>query len=115
MSLLVILLLAQDDLLSCPFLCSSLSGLALSRTLVGKSQLVTMAMSFPVSPTQGINGGYYSAALQQAHSTTPHEAPHSAMPPSVAQSQAVALPVSAVTAPPAGIGHGLVSKSVSWD
>lgn len=62
----------------------------------------------------GINGGYYSAALQQAHSTTPHEAPHSAMPPSAAQSQAIALPVSAVTtAPPAGMGHGLVSKSVS--
>lgn len=70
--------------------------------------------SSPTTTHLGINGGYYSAALQQAHSTTPHEAPHSAMPPSVAQSQAIALPVSAVTtAPPAGMGHGLVSKSVS--
>lgn len=25
----------------------------------------------------GLNGGYYAGALQQAHSTTPHDAPHS--------------------------------------
>lgn len=61
----------------------------------------------------GINGGYYPAALQQAHSTTTHEAPHSAMPTSAAQSQAIALPVSAVTTAPPGLAHGLVSKSVS--
>ncbi|XP_058467462.1 C-terminal-binding protein isoform X2 [Malaya genurostris] len=64
----------------------------------------------------GINGGYYSGGLQQAHSTTPLEAPHSAgshgppsgpPPPSVA-----APPVSAVTAPPPqGIQHSMVSKS----
>lgn len=24
----------------------------------------------------GLNGGYYAGALQQAHSTTPHDAPH---------------------------------------
>lgn len=67
----------------------------------------------PHTHTQGINGGYYSAALQQAHSTTTHEAPHSAMPhvPSVGQPQAMALPVSAVSTAPSGIGHGLVSKS----
>lgn len=35
------------------------------------------------------------------------------MPPSVAQSQAIALPVSAVTTAPPGLAHGLVSKSVS--
>lgn len=65
----------------------------------------------------GLNGGYYSAGLQQAHSTTPHEAPHSAgahAPQSVPPPQAVAPPpVSAVSAaPPPGIPHGLVSKSV---
>ena len=66
----------------------------------------------------GINGGYYSGALQQAHSTTPHEAPHSAgahAPQTVPPPQAVsAPPVSVVAAaPPPGIPHGLVSKSVS--
>lgn len=65
----------------------------------------------------GLNGGYYSAGLQQAHSTTPHEAPHSAgahAPQSVPPPQAVAPPpVSAVSAaPPPGLPHGLVSKSV---
>ncbi|XP_058116763.1 C-terminal-binding protein isoform X2 [Anopheles ziemanni] len=55
----------------------------------------------------GINGGYYSGGLQQAHSTTPLEAPHSAgshAPPSGGgpppPSVAVVPPVSAVTAPP---------------
>ena len=61
----------------------------------------------------GINGGYYSGGLQQAHSTTPLEAPHSAghAPP---QSAVTAPPpVSAVSAAPAsGIQHAMVSKSV---
>ncbi|XP_021693116.1 C-terminal-binding protein isoform X4 [Aedes aegypti] len=53
----------------------------------------------------GINGGYYSSGgLQQAHSTTPLEAPHSAGshgPPSGPPPPSVAVPpVSAVTAPP---------------
>ncbi|XP_055616958.1 C-terminal-binding protein isoform X3 [Toxorhynchites rutilus septentrionalis] len=52
----------------------------------------------------GINGGYYSGGLQQAHSTTPLEAPHSAGshgPPSGPPPPSVAVPpVSAVTAPP---------------
>lgn len=66
----------------------------------------------------GINGGYYSGALQQAHSTTPHEAPHSAgahAPQTVPPPQtAPPPPVSVVSAaPPPGIPHGLVSKSVS--
>ncbi|KAJ6637950.1 C-terminal-binding protein [Pseudolycoriella hygida] len=65
----------------------------------------------------GINGGYYSGALQQAHSTTPHEAPHSAAhaPQSVPPPKAVQPPpVSVVAAaPPPGIPHGLVSKSPS--
>lgn len=65
----------------------------------------------------GINGGYYSGALQQAHSTTPHEVPHSAgahAPPTVPPSQAVsAPPVSAVPQPnQVGLQLGLVSKSV---
>ncbi|XP_055695380.1 C-terminal-binding protein [Lutzomyia longipalpis] len=67
--------------------------------------------------TEGINGGYYSGGLQQAHSTTPHETPHSAgphAPPTVPPPQTVPPPppVAAVTAaPPTGIQHGLVSKS----
>lgn len=66
--------------------------------------------------TEGINGGYYSGALQQAHSTTPHEVPHSAgahAPPTVPPSQAVsAPPVSAVPQPnQVGLQLGLVSKS----
>ncbi|XP_055616957.1 C-terminal-binding protein isoform X2 [Toxorhynchites rutilus septentrionalis] len=64
----------------------------------------------------GINGGYYSGGLQQAHSTTPLEAPHSAGshgPPSGPPPPSVAVPpVSAVTAPPPqGIQHSMVSKS----
>lgn len=61
----------------------------------------------------GINGGYYSGALQQAHSTTPHEVPHSAgtHPPSGPPPPSAAPPpvpsVAAVLQP------GLVSKSVS--
>lgn len=65
----------------------------------------------------GLNGGYYSAGLQQAHSTTPHEAPHSVgahAPQSVPPSSVTAPPVSAVSAaPPPGLPHGLSSKSVS--
>lgn len=73
--------------------------------------------------TEGLNGGYYSnAALQQAHSTTPHDAPHSAgahAPPSVPTPQSVPPPpvsavsagVAATTAAPPGIQHGIVSKS----
>lgn len=59
----------------------------------------------------GLNGGYYSAGLQQAHSTTPHETPAHA--PSVPPPPAVAPPSVAVSAAQApGIPHGLVSKSV---
>lgn len=67
----------------------------------------------------GINGGYYSGGLQQAHSTTPHEAPHSVAhaPPSGPPPPTTAPPpVSAVreiAPPPQGAPHGLVSKSVS--
>jgi C-terminal binding protein len=72
--------------------------------------------------TAGINGGYYSGGLhtQQAHSTTPLEAPHSAgsnhpstgppQPPSATS----APPAVSAVAPPPGIQHGLVSKSVSY-
>lgn len=67
----------------------------------------------------GINGAYYSGGLhtQQAHSTTPLEAPHSAgsathAPSSGPPPSAVSAPppVSAVAAPP-GIQHAMVSKS----
>lgn len=66
----------------------------------------------------GLNGGYYSGGLQQAHSTTPHEAPHSAgahAPSTVPPPQSgPPPPVSAISAvQPQGIPHGLVSKSVS--
>lgn len=59
---------------------------------------------------------YTEGALQQAHSTTPHEVPHSAgahAPPTVPPSQAVsAPPVSAVPQPnQVGLQLGLVSKS----
>jgi hypothetical protein len=82
------------------------SKLSLKRSKTKKTQNILAA---------GINGGYYSGGLtQQAHSTTPLEAPHSAGshapsgPPS-----AVSAPVSAVAAPPPGsIQHAMVSKSV---
>ena len=65
----------------------------------------------------GLNGGYYSGGLQQAHSTTPHEAPHSAGAPSSVPPPSGGGPpptVSAISAvQPQGIPHGLVSKSVS--
>ncbi|XP_063703344.1 C-terminal-binding protein isoform X2 [Culicoides brevitarsis] len=64
------------------------------------------------SSSGGINGGYYSGGLQQAHSTTPLEAPHSAgshVPPSVSTPQAVP-PSSAVSAPPP-LQHPLLNKS----
>uniref|UniRef100_A0A0K8TKQ9 Putative transcription factor ctbp n=1 Tax=Tabanus bromius TaxID=304241 RepID=A0A0K8TKQ9_TABBR len=74
-----------------------------------------MAAAAAAAYTEGINGGYYSGALQQAHSTTPHEAPLSAgahAPPTVPPSQTVtAPPVSAVPQPQVGIQLGLVSKS----
>lgn len=69
--------------------------------------------------TAGINGGYYSGGLhtQQAHSTTPLEAPHSAGsthassgPPQ--QSAVSAPPAASAVAPPPGIQHAMVSKSV---
>lgn len=68
----------------------------------------------------GINGGYYSGGLQQAHSTTPHEAPHSVAhappsgppPPTTAPQQPVSA-VREIAPPPQGVAHGLVSKSVS--
>lgn len=64
----------------------------------------------------GLNGGYYSGGLQQAHSTTPHEAPHSAGAPTSVPPPSAGPPptVSAISAvQPQGIPHGLVSKSVS--
>lgn len=62
-----------------------------------------------VSPAAGINGGYYAGALpvQQAHSTTPHEVPHSvAQPPGAA-----AAPASAAGAPV--LSHAIVSIKTS--
>lgn len=62
----------------------------------------------------GLNGGYYSGGLQQAHSTTPLEAPLSVgshPPPNVPPPPSVAAPPVSVTGPP-GIQHALVSKSV---
>lgn len=64
----------------------------------------------------GLNGGYYSGGLQQAHSTTPHEAPHSVGAPSAVPPPSAGPPptVSAISAvQPQGMPHGLVSKSVS--
>lgn len=60
----------------------------------------------------GLNGGYYSGGLQQAHSTTPHEAPHSAGAPTSVPPPSAGPPptVSAISAVQP---HGLVSKSVS--
>ncbi|XP_031633482.1 C-terminal-binding protein-like isoform X2 [Contarinia nasturtii] len=66
--------------------------------------------------TEGLNGGYYSGGLQQAHSTTPHEAPHSAGAPTSVPPPSAGPPptVSAISAvQPQGIPHGLVSKSVT--
>ncbi|EDS27144.1 conserved hypothetical protein [Culex quinquefasciatus] len=75
------------------------------------------------SSTGGGAGGYSEGGLQQAHSTTPLEAPHSAGshgPPSGPPPPSVAVPpVSGVTAPPPqGIllqtpHHSMVSKSSS--
>lgn len=45
--------------------------------------------SVAVSPA-GVNGGYYQGGalpVQQAHSTTPHEVPHTVAPSSAAQPQ----------------------------
>lgn len=80
------------------------------RNCVNKEYFMRQPSTTPY--TEGINGGYYSGALQQAHSTTPHEVPHSAgphAPPSGPPPSASAPPaVSAVTAaPPPGIQHGL--------
>ncbi|XP_055323270.1 C-terminal-binding protein [Sitodiplosis mosellana] len=60
--------------------------------------------------TEGLNGGYYSGGLQQAHSTTPHEAPHSAGAPTSVPPPSAGPPptVSAISAVQP---HGLVSKS----
>lgn len=70
----------------------------------------------------GLNGGYYAGALQQAHSTTPHDAPHSigGVPLSVVGGAAANINPSPIpTIPPvhvlpqAGLQLGLVSsKSV---
>lgn len=67
----------------------------------------------------GLNGGYYSGGLQQAHSTTPLEAPHSAgphVPPSVSTPQS-AVPasasVAAAGAQPPSIQHSMLNKSVN--
>jgi C-terminal binding protein len=86
------------------------------RNCVNKEYFMRAPTSAAPYTEAGINGGYYSGALQQAHSTTPHEVPHSAgahAPPSgPPPSAAVPPPVSAVTAaPPPGIQHALVSKS----
>ncbi|XP_037026835.1 C-terminal-binding protein isoform X2 [Bradysia coprophila] len=86
------------------------------RNCVNKEYFMRTPSSAAGYTEAGINGGYYSGALQQAHSTTPHEAPHSAgahAPQSVPPPQTVQPPpVSVVAAaPPPGIPHGLVSKS----
>lgn len=86
------------------------------RSCVNKEYFMRAPSSAAPYTEAGINGGYYSGALQQAHSTTPHEVPHSAgahPPPSgPPPPSAPPPPVSAVTAaPPPGLQHGLVSKS----
>lgn len=68
----------------------------------------------------GLNGGYYTGALQQAHSTTPHDAPHSvggALAPPPTASNVNPSPVPTVppvhVLPQVGLQLGLVSsKSV---
>lgn len=66
-----------------------------------------MNMLFIVSPA-GVNGGYYQGGalpVQQAHSTTTHEAPHT-----VPGSQAPPTPQPQQPAPPV-IPHPLVSTT----
>jgi len=85
------------------------------RNCVNKEYFMRSSSSGPgysegLTKNLGLNGGYYSAGLQQAHSTTPHETPSHA--PSVPPPSAVAPPSVAVSAAQApGIPHGLVSKS----
>lgn len=64
----------------------------------------------------GLNGGYYSGGLQQAHSTTPLEAPHSAgphVPPSVSTPQSAVPTAPPAAVPPPTIQHALLNKSVN--
>lgn len=79
---------------------------------------VVGAGGYPVGAADGMNGGYYAAGggagvgstpgagtlpVQQAHSTTPHEVPHSV-------TSAVAPPPPQPPAPqPPGLPHSLVS------
>ncbi|XP_026473272.1 C-terminal-binding protein [Ctenocephalides felis] len=82
------------------------------RNCVNKEYFSPATQGYPEgSKLSGINGGYYAGALpvQQAHSTTPHEAPHSAAPshvPAVPTGgggpppQSVAAPVTPVAPPP---------------
>lgn len=79
---------------------------------------VGVGVGYPVGAGEGMNGGYYTAGagagvaapgggalpVQQAHSTTPHEVPHSV-------TGAVVPPQPQPPAPqPPGIPHNLVSK-----
>lgn len=64
-----------------------------------------------VSPA-GVNGGYYQGAalpVQQAHSTTPHEAPHTVAP-SAAPPTPQPQPPTGPVIPP----HALVSIGAPW-
>lgn len=79
---------------------------------------VGVGVGYPVGPAEGMNGGYYAAGggavagaqagalpVQQAHSTTPHEVPHSVTAPPPPQPPPV-------TQPP-GIPHSMVSSNTS--
>ena len=96
--------LFEIELCLCLFFSNSVSLFAFETSCTKKSNKLNLAA--------GINGGYYSGGLhtQQAHSTTPLEAPGSL------GSAASAPPSQSASAPPSsappGI-HGLVSKSVS--
>ncbi|XP_011291510.1 C-terminal-binding protein isoform X1 [Musca domestica] len=67
--------------------------------------------------SEGLNGGYYTGALQQAHSTTPHDVPHSvgaALAPPTTPSNVNPSPVPTVppihVLPQVGLQLGLVSS-----
>lgn len=59
----------------------------------------------------GVNGGYYQGGalpVQQAHSTTPHEAPHTVTPSAAPPTPQPAPPVGPVVPP-----HALVSTTTT--
>lgn len=60
----------------------------------------------------GVNGGYYQGGalpVQQAHSTTPHEAPHTVTPSAAPPTPQPAPPVGGPVVPP----HALVSTTTT--